>query len=106
REEMKQKINILVVEDEPVTLALITRRLEAEGYDVTTAEEGEQAIVKIRERIPDLVILDIMLPVLDGLQTLRFIKEHKPTVNIPVIILSALDDTETKVRALELGAND
>lgn len=103
---MRNKISILVVDDEPVNLAIITRRLEAEGYDVTTAEDGGQAIVKIRERIPDLVILDIMLPVLDGLQTLRLIKEHKPTVNTPVIILSALDDTETKVKALELGAND
>ena len=97
---------ILVADDEPVNLALIKRRLEWEEYRVETAEDGGQAVEAARRVLPDLIILDVMMPVLDGLQACRLLKEDPATRDIPVIFLSALDDTDTKVSALALGAND
>jgi diguanylate cyclase (GGDEF)-like protein len=97
---------ILVADDEPVNLALIRRRLEWEDYRVETAEDGGQAVEAARQVLPDLIILDVMMPVLDGLQACRLLKEDPATRDIPVIFLSALDDTDTKVRGLSLGAND
>jgi two-component system cell cycle response regulator len=97
---------ILVADDEPVNLALIKRRLEWEHYRVETAEDGGQAVEAARRTLPDLIILDVMMPVLDGLEACRLLKEDPATRDIPVIFLSALDDTDTKVRGLSLGAND
>jgi diguanylate cyclase (GGDEF)-like protein len=97
---------ILVADDEPVNLALIKRRLEWEEYRVETAENGGQAVEAAKRLLPDLVILDVMMPVLDGLQACRLLKEDPSTRDIPVIFLSALDDTDTKVSGLSLGAND
>src|SRR3712207_2547399 len=97
---------ILVADDEPVNLALIKRRLEWEEYRVETAENGGEAVESAKRLLPDLVILDVMMPVLDGLQACRLLKEDPSTRDIPVIFLSALDDTDTKVSGLALGAND
>src|SRR5215217_5653779 len=97
---------ILVADDEPVNLALIKRRLEWEHYRIETAEDGGQAVEAARRALPDLIILDVMMPVMDGLQACRLLKEDPATRDIPVIFLSALDDTDTKVRGLSLGAND
>ena len=97
---------ILVADDEPVNLALIKRRLEWEEYRVETAEDGGQAVVAAKRVLPDLIILDVMMPILDGLQACRLLKEDPSTRDIPVIFLSALDDTDTKVNGLSLGAND
>jgi diguanylate cyclase (GGDEF)-like protein len=97
---------ILVADDEPVNLALIRRRLEWEHYRVETAEDGGQAVEAARRVLPDLIILDVMMPVMDGLEACRLLKGDPATRDIPVIFLSALDDTDTKVRGLGLGAND
>ena len=97
---------ILVADDEPVNLALIKRRLEWEDYQIETAEDGGQAVKAAKRLLPDLIILDVMMPVLDGLQACRLLKEDPSTRDIPVIFLSALDDTDTKVNGLSLGADD
>ncbi|MCA1621196.1 MAG: diguanylate cyclase [Acidobacteria bacterium] len=97
---------ILVADDEPVILALIKRRLEWEEYRVVTAEDGGRAVEAARRALPDLIILDVMMPVLDGLQACRLLKDDPATRDIPVIFLSALDDTDTKVSGLALGADD
>jgi two-component system cell cycle response regulator len=97
---------ILVADDEPVNLALIKRRLEWEEYHVETAQDGGEAVEAAKRVLPDLVILDVMMPVLDGLGACRLLKEDPVTRDIPVIFLSALDDTDTKVNGLSLGAND
>ncbi len=97
---------ILVADDEPLNLSLVTRRLEREGYQVIGAQNGQEAIDKAREMLPDLVILDVMMPVLDGLQACRLLKDDPLTRDITVIFLSALDDTEAVVKALSSGAND
>ena len=98
--------SVLVADDEPVNLALIKRRLEWEHYEVHTAEDGGQAVEAARRLLPDLVILDVMMPVIDGLQACRLLKEDAATRDIPVIFLSALSDTDTIVKGLSLGAND
>jgi two-component system, cell cycle response regulator len=97
---------ILVADDEPVNLALIKRRLEWENYEIHTAEDGGQAVEAVRRLLPDLVILDVMMPVLDGMQVCRLLKEDPSTRDIPVIFLSAIDDTEAIVGGLSSGADD
>lgn len=99
-------LTILVVDDEPINRALIERRLEREGYRVLTAENGREAVEKTHEERPDLVLLDVMMPLMDGLEACRLIKEDGATQDIPIIFLSARDETQTKVNALALGAND
>lgn len=97
---------ILVADDEPINRSLIQRRLEREGYRVHTAENGLVAVALARETLPDLVILDVMMPEMDGLEACRLIKEDEATHDLPVIFLSARDETEMKVNGLTLGAND
>ena len=95
--------NILVVDDEPRYVRLIRFNLEAEGYYVTSAATGEEAIAGLAKRIPDLVILDIMLPGLDGFQVCSRIREVS---NVPIIMLTALGNEQDKVKGLRLGADD
>lgn len=97
---------ILVADDEPINRSLIQRRLEREGYRVYTAENGREAVEITRETLPDLVILDVMMPEMDGLEACRLIKEDATTHDLPVIFLSARDETDMKVSGLTLGAND
>src|SRR5918911_404361 len=105
-ENEEKQPTILVADDEPVNRALIQRRLQREGFRVLTAENGQQAgDYSLREK-PDLAILDVMMPEMDGLEACRLIKEDERTRDIPVIFLSARDETEMKVSGLSLGAND
>lgn len=97
---------ILVADDEPVNRALIQRRLEREGYHVLTARNGSEAVEQARASLPDLVILDVMMPEMDGMDACRLLKESEATHDIPVIFLSARDETEMKVSGLGLGADD
>ncbi len=97
---------ILVADDEAINRQLIQRRLEREGYRVLTARDGGEAVRMAREELPDLVILDVMMPGMDGLDACRVIKEDERTRDIPVIFLSARDETEMKVSGLGLGADD
>jgi diguanylate cyclase (GGDEF)-like protein len=106
-DEMEGKpLTILVADDEPVNRALIQRRLEREGYRVLTAQNGSEAVEKTKDALPDLVILDVMMPEMDGMDACRLIKEDEKTRDIPIIFLSARDETEMKVSGLTLGAND
>lgn len=97
---------ILVADDEPINRALIQRRLERAGYRVTTAQNGREAVEKARAERPDLVILDVMMPVMDGLEACRLIKADEVVRDTPIIFLSARDETDVKVSGLSLGAND
>jgi diguanylate cyclase (GGDEF)-like protein len=97
---------ILVADDEPINRALIQRRLERAGYHVLTAQNGREALDKARSERPDLVILDVMMPVMDGLEACQMIKADEAVRDTPVIFLSARDETEVKVNGLSLGAND
>jgi len=97
---------ILVVDDEEDLLKLVGYNLENYGYRVDYALTGEQAVEKIRKRPPDLVILDLMLPGMDGLDVCRFIKNDRKIAYIPIIMLTARGEEADIVTGLELGADD
>ncbi|MDD2648728.1 MAG: response regulator transcription factor [Eubacteriales bacterium] len=100
---MREKPLVLVVDDDPNISRLVQLYLEKEGYDTAIAARGEEALELFKQKEPDLLILDIMLPGIDGLEVLRRIRKDK---NVPVIMLSAKDETFDKVLGLELGADD
>jgi len=97
-------MRILVVEDEPRILAFVARGLEAEGFAVDAAGDGADALERARRTRPDFVVLDLLLPRVDGLTVLRELKRERP--GLPVLVLSARADLPTKLRGFELGAND
>ena len=97
---------ILVVDDEIDISTVLTVTLRRAGFEVRTANDGLEAIEAIQAEAPDLVILDVMMPRLDGLETLKRIREHGPTTHIPVIMLSAKTQLADKVRGFERGADD
>lgn len=94
---------ILVVDDEPRMIGFIRMNLELEGYQVIEAHNGLEALEAIRTQLPDLVLLDVMMPQLDGFETLRMLREFS---SIPVIMLTAKGEEDDKVYGLELGADD
>ena len=97
------KKHILIVDDDPAILRLLNTNLKARGYEVTTATNGEESLEAVQSDFIDLIILDIMMPKVDGVEVCRRIREWS---NIPIIILSARGDEKDKVRCLELGADD
>lgn len=99
----KQSRVILVVDDEPRIAEAVAMNLELEGYQVLCADNGQEALRKITEELPDLVILDVMMPDMDGFETLRMIREMS---NVPVIMLTVKGGETDRVRGLELGADD
>jgi len=100
---MNQRACIMAVDDEPTILRVLKRILEPEGYEVILASDGSSALALLDERKPDLVILDIMMPGLDGFQVLDSIRER---FDVPVIMLTARSDQESLVTTLKTGADD
>lgn len=98
-----QKTTILVVDDEPKIREAMSMNLELEGFDVTCAANGNEALRKLTEEMPDLIILDIMMPEMDGFETLQKIREVS---NVPVILLTVRREETDKIRGLEIGADD
>jgi DNA-binding response OmpR family regulator len=94
---------ILVVEDEPTLQETLAYNLTRQGYDVKTAGDGQAALDTARKEQPDLIVLDIMLPVLDGFEVCRILRKE---MNAPVIMLTARDDEIDRVIGLEIGADD
>ena len=100
---MKRQQSILIVDDDREILRMLNRTLDLEGYAVDTAGDGRTALALLEERKPDLVILDIMMPDLDGFQVLDVIRQRS---NVPVIMLTARCEVTTVREALVLGADD
>ncbi|NCU69585.1 MAG: response regulator [Candidatus Fonsibacter ubiquis] len=98
--------NVLLVEDEKSITTLIKYNLEKEGFKVYCSETGEDALKVIKEKIPDIVILDWMLPDTSGIDVCRHIKIDKKLKNIPVLILTAKGEPDDKIKGLEVGADD
>jgi putative two-component system response regulator len=97
---------ILIVDDEEANLRLLTQWLIPLGYDIELAANGIEAVQKATESRPDLIILDIMMPVMDGYEACSIIKATPETKNIPIIMVTALNDRESKLKGLSVSAND
>ncbi len=97
---------ILLVEDEPAQREVLSYNLAAEGYRVQHAQDGEEAMLMVREEPPDLIVLDWMMPNLSGIEVCRRLKVRAETRTIPVIMLSARSEEVDRVRGLETGADD
>jgi two-component system phosphate regulon response regulator PhoB len=97
---------VLIVEDEPAQREVLAYNLEAEGFRVSRAENGEEALLLISEEAPDLIVLDWMLPNVSGIEVCRQLKMRSDTRGVPVIMLSARSEEVDKVRGLETGADD
>lgn len=100
------KPQVLVVEDEPAQREVLAYNLEAEGFIVRIAEDGEEALMLIDEVAPDVIVLDWMLPNVSGIEVCRQTKTKAATRNIPIIMLSARSEEVDRVRGLETGADD
>ena len=94
---------VLVVDDEPRMIRFIRMNLELEGYQVIEARNGLQALEQVRQHLPELVIMDVMMPELDGFETLRLLRDIS---TVPVVLLTVKADEDDKIRGLELGADD
>jgi len=97
---------IVVADDDPIVVRFLTSVFQGEGFEVTGAEDGERALQMIRENRPDLVILDLVMPFMDGFEVCRQVRQSAETSHLPVIILSMRDKEQDALRAFALGAND
>ncbi len=98
-----RSMTVLVVDDEPRLVDVVRMNLEVEGYRVVAAASGMEALERLKQDLPDLVILDVMMPEMDGYETLRQIRDVS---NVPVIMLTVRQDEQDRIRGLEIGADD
>src|SRR5438445_8124867 len=98
--------NILVVEDEQLIAKLLKETLQFEGYQVVTVLNGEDAVQYALRETPHLIVLDLMLPGIDGYEVSRRLRAHPKTMHIPIIALSGYGELNDKVRAFEIGVDD
>jgi class 3 adenylate cyclase len=103
---VNQKPKVLIVDDEPLNVDYLEQELEDLNYDTISASNGQEALEKIQAESPDLVLLDIMMPVMDGFAVLRRVKADPKLRDIPVIIISAMNDLQSVVKGIEQGAED
>lgn len=96
--------HILVIEDEPAVQTLLRKQLSANGYQVTVAQDGLDGLMKLETIKPDLVISDVMMPNLDGIEFVKAIKAHEGTQRIPVIFLTAKSDPRSMIEGINVGA--
>ena len=98
-----KKPTILTADDDPQLLRLVSRNLELEDYEVVTASNGQQALEMIETQTPDLVLLDVMMPKMDGFTVCQRVREFSA---VPIILITARGQDQDKVRGLDLGADD
>jgi diguanylate cyclase (GGDEF)-like protein len=97
---------ILLIDDDPLIRRIVTKTLTAEGYQVQEAGSGAEGLALAQSQPPDLVLLDLMMPGMDGFQVCAQLRQNSLTANVPILMLTALDQTEAKVRGLQIGADD
>ena len=97
---------ILVVEDEDALATLLQYNLEKEGYHVLVAGDGEEALVSVDEKLPDLIVLDWMLPKVSGIEVCRRLRQRPESRNVPIIMLTARGEESDRIRGLDTGADD
>jgi DNA-binding response OmpR family regulator len=98
--------NILVVDDTPLNLLLLADILNKDGYQVSPVSSGKLALTAVKNNPPDLILLDIMMPDMDGYEVCQALKEDKLTKDIPIIFISALDEISDKIKAFDAGGID
>ena len=103
---MGQTARILVVDDHPQNVELLEAYLIPEGYDVITAFDGIEALEKVEEGPPDIILLDVMMPRMDGYEVCKKMKEDEATRFIPIVMVTALKELEDKIKSIESGADD
>lgn len=103
---MENKSKILIVDDTIDAVELLRKRLRSDGYDTAEAYDGEEGLKKVVEYNPDLIVLDVMMPKLDGYQVCQRLKADENTRYIPILMLTAKSDVESKVKGLDIGADD
>ncbi|MFM8473122.1 MAG: PleD family two-component system response regulator [Candidatus Kapaibacterium sp.] len=101
-----QKPYVLVVDDNRITTKLLRRYLESNGFEAAEAYDGIECLEKVALRIPDAIVLDVMMPRLDGYETVKRLRENAATAQTPVVIVTALNDVANQLRAIESGADD
>src|SRR5579862_7172804 len=97
---------VLVVDDVEINIKLLEAKLTSEYFHVVTASDGMTALAQARKERPDIVLLDIMMPLMDGFEVCRRLKADPSTADIPVVMITALSDSANRVRGLEVGADD
>jgi len=97
---------ILVVDDNKITTKLLRRYLEANGYDAKEAYDGIDCLEKVEQGLPDAIVLDVMMPRMDGYETVAKLKSQEHTKHIPVVIVTALNDVANQLKSIDAGADD
>src|SRR5512136_2256933 len=97
---------VLVVDDNELNRDMLSRWLERQGHNIVLAENGRQALEVVKQVEVDLMLLDIMMPEINGYQVLEYLKAENKLLNLPVIVISAVDDLDSTVKCIELGAED
>src|SRR5579872_6615651 len=97
---------VLVVDDIPINVRLLEAKLSAEYFHVLTATGGKEALTKIHEETPDIVLLDVMMPGMDGFEVCRRVKQDPACAHIPVVMVTALDQPADRIAGLDAGADD
>ncbi|MBV8767348.1 MAG: response regulator, partial [Hyphomicrobiales bacterium] len=100
------KPRVMIVEDDEAIVVLLTYNMEAEGFEVEAVHRGDEADLRLKERVPDLLILDWMLPGLSGIELCRRLRLREPSAKLPIIMLTARGEESERVRGLVVGADD
>ncbi len=97
---------ILVVDDNPANVDILRARLTAQGYEIVTATDGEEALTAVSQHLPDLILLDVMMPKLDGVEVCRRLRADTRLPFIPIVLVTAKSDSKDIVAALEAGGDE
>lgn len=102
----RSKIKVLLVEDDPFLLSMYSTKFESEGFEVAVATDGEEGLKLAAKETPSIILLDILLPKIDGFEVLKALKKEEGTKNIPVILLTNLSQKDEVEQGISLGASD
>jgi DNA-binding response OmpR family regulator len=103
---LPERSKILIVDDEPFNVDYLEQELTDLGYETISARNGQEALEKVATEAPDLILLDVMMPVMDGFTVCRILKDHEATRLIPIVIMTALDAREDRIKGIQAGADD